>query len=40
MKRLLLSTLLLLMLCPLALAQYSTATLTNGLTNSIKKGAQ
>jgi hypothetical protein len=39
MKRLLLSTLLL-MLCPLALAQYSTATLTHGLTNSIKKGAQ
>lgn len=33
MKRLLLSTLLLLMLCPLALAQYSTATLTHGLTN-------
>jgi len=32
MKRLLLSTLLL-MLCPLALAQYSTATLTHGLTN-------
>lgn len=32
MKRLLLSTLLL-MLCPLAVAQYSTATLTHGLTN-------
>lgn len=32
MKRLLLSTLLLL-LCPLAQAQYSTATLTHGLTN-------